>query len=56
MTAGNYWGRRSVSGVALSLSGVFNFFNRNPRVFPEAESICDEAASLIRSGNFASLC
>lgn len=51
MTAGNYWGHASKSGVALSISELFNFFNRNPRVFPAASTVGKAATEEIKSGS-----
>lgn len=49
MTAGNYWGYPTKSGVALSISEFFNFFNRNSKVFPDAAAIGKGAAAMFTS-------
>lgn len=48
MSAGNYWGCPTVSGVSLSLAEFFNVFNRNAKVFPNVADVGAKAAELLR--------
>lgn len=45
MTAGNYWGYPSKNGVCMSVREFFNFFSRNPKVFPAVSDIGVAAAT-----------
>jgi hypothetical protein len=45
MTAGNYWGHPTRSGVCFSLAEFFNYFNRNTAVFPNVADIGKFAAA-----------
>jgi hypothetical protein len=47
MTAGNYWGYPTINGVCSSLAELFNFFTRNPKIFPNVANIGRELASAI---------
>lgn len=47
MSAGNYWGSPTVSGVSLSLAEFFNVFNRNAKLFPNVADIGVKAAELL---------
>tara|TARA_Y100000588_G_scaffold288856_1_gene307370 strand:- start:14 stop:877 length:864 start_codon:yes stop_codon:yes gene_type:complete len=39
MSAGNYWGYPTKSGVSYSMREFFNFFNKNPSVFPDTSTV-----------------
>jgi hypothetical protein len=39
MSAGNYWGHPTRSGVCFSIREFFNFFNRNSTIFPNVSDV-----------------
>lgn len=47
MSAGNYWGYPTRSGVCFSIREFFNFFNRNASIFP---NVSDVAKSIAMNG------
>jgi hypothetical protein len=51
MSAGNYWGHPTINGISLSLSELFNVFNRNSDVFPNVSVVGLRAAALIAAGD-----
>jgi len=48
MSAGNYWGCPTVSGVSLSLAEFFNVFNRDAKVFPNVAEVGARSAELLK--------
>lgn len=47
MSAGNYWGHPSRSGVCASIGDFFDFFNRNSEVFPNVAHVGRTATQAI---------
>ena len=45
MSAGNYWGHPTRSGVCFSIREFFNVFNRNAAVFPNVSDVAKSIAS-----------
>lgn len=39
MSAGNYWGHPTRSGICFSIREFFNFFNRNATIFPNVADV-----------------
>ena len=39
MSAGNYWGHPTRSGICFSIREFFNFFNRNSTIFPNVSDV-----------------
>ncbi len=49
MSAGNYWGHPTRSAICFSIAEFFNFFNRNPDVFPNVADVGKLAAASLES-------
>lgn len=46
MSAGNYWGYPTRSGICFSIREFFNFFNRNSSIFPNVSDVGNALAAL----------